>query len=399
MSATEDTEACNAARPTVVVFRRRMLAWSETFVARQALALPTWRPVFAAISRDASGEALLEGHACHLLDEHARHPGLARLALSASGYLPRRWRDTLIAEKPKLIHAHFVSSGVAAMPIARALDVPLIVTVHGYDVLNRRLSIRDRRKRSLLFETAACVTADSDFLLQRLLSLGCPAEKAVRHYVGTDIGADWQSADERDALRDDVPHVLFVGRLVAQKGCHDALEAFAQVRATMPEARMSILGDGPERSSLESRAKEIGGVEFLGVQPPATVRLALSQAWAMCCPSGYGTDGWQEAFGLVFIEAQACRTPVVSYRTGGIGEAIEDGVGGYTVAPGDLDALAERLRAILGDPALRQRMGEAGRARVMRDFDIAAQGAVLESIYENVLEVHAASGKQDSLAG
>lgn len=372
-------------KPTVIVFRRRMLAWSETFVARQAIALPTWRPVFAGISRDSSGEALLAGRTCHLLDEHARHPALARLAFSAAGRVSKGWRDAITAESPLLVHAHFVSSGVAAMPLARALDVPLIVTVHGYDVLDTRISARDQRRRSALFKMATRVTADSDFLLGRLLALGCPPEKAVRHYVGTDIDVEEQTEATREALRDSVPRVLFVGRLVTHKGCHDALEAFSRVRTTIPEARMSILGDGPERAALESRAAQIGGVEFHGVQPPEAVRQALAEAWVMCCPSGYGSNGWEEAFGLVFIEAQARRTPVVSYRTGGIGEAVENGVGGYTVEPGDLDALTERLGALLGDATLRREMGETGRARVVKGFDIVSQGAVLERLYSETL--------------
>ena len=383
-------ESSGSGGDTVIVFRRRLLAWSETFVAAQALALPTWRPVFAGLSRDASGAALLEGRPCHLLDEHAPHPPLARLALSAAARVPKGWRDAIAAERPRLVHAHFVSSGVAALPLARALGVPLVVTVHGYDVLDTRLSGRDRRRRAALFEAAARVTANSDFLLERLLALGCPPDKAVRHYVGTDTSVDLDTEAAREAARDALPRVLFVGRLVAHKGCHDAMEAFARVRAAMPEARMSILGDGPERAALERRAEAIGGIEFRGVQPPAAVRRALSEAWVMCCPSGFGSDGWQEAFGLVFIEAQARGTPVVSYRTGGIGEAIEDGVGGYAVEPGDLDALTTRLRALLGDPALRRGMGEAGRARVVAGFDIGSQGAVLEGIYADV--VAAATG-------
>ena len=375
-----------ASRPTVVVFRRRMLAWSETFVARQALALPTWRPVFAGISRDTSGDALLNGRECLLLNEHARVPALARLALSAAGKVSPHWYDAVAAERPHLVHAHFMSSGVAAVPLAQALDVPLVVTVHGYDVLDRKLSARDQRRRLALFDTAARITAVSDFLLERLIALGCPPEKATRHYIGTDIGLEQQTSEEQEAQRDSVPHVLFVGRLVALKGCHDALEAFARVRATLPEARMSILGDGPERAALESRAATIGGVEFQGVQPPEEVRRALSFAWVMCCPSGYSSDGGEEAFGLVFIEAQACRTPVLSYRTGGIGEAVKQGVGGYTVAPGDIDALTERLDDLLRNKALRRQLGMSGRARVVKEFNIATQGAKLERLYEDVLK-------------
>ena len=383
-------ESKRSSEDTVVVFRRRLLAWSETFVAAQALALPTWRPAFAGLSRDASGEALLGGRPHYLLDEHVRRPHLARLALSAAGCVPGGWLEAIATERPRLVHAHFVSSGVAALPLARALDVPLVVTVHGYDVLGTRLSRRDRRRRAALFEAAGRVIAVSDFLLERLLALGCPPSKAVRHYIGTDTGAE-PVPTVRKATRDSAPRVLFVGRLVARKGCHDALEAFSRVRSAIPEARMTFVGEGPERAALERRAAALGGVEFRGVQPPAAVRRAMSEAWVMCCPSGFGSDGWQEAFGLVFIEAQACGTPVVSYRTGGIGEAIEDGVGGYAVEPGDLDALTARLRALLGDAVLRRRMGEAGRERVVAGFDIGSQGAVLEGIYADAV-ANAAGG-------
>ena len=335
--------------------------------------------MFAGISREPSGAALLDGRAAYLLDEHTRRPALARLALSAAGRVAPRYLAALAAERPALVHAHFLSSGVAALPIARALGVPLVVTVHGYDVLDTRVSARDARRREALFARAARLVAVSDFLRERLLALGCPPAKAVRHYIGTDL-------DEPDeTARDPSPRVLFVGRLVAHKGCRDALEAFARVRAARPEARLSIVGDGPERAALERRAREIGGVEFHGVLPPPAVRHALARAWVLCNPSGVGDHGWQEAFGLVFIEAQARRTPVVSTRTGGIGEAVADGTSGYTVASGDTAALAERLLALLGDTGLRRRMGAAGRERVAERFDIAEQGVALERLYTDVL--------------
>jgi glycosyltransferase involved in cell wall biosynthesis len=77
---------------------------------------------------------------------------------------------------------------------------------------------------------------------------------------------------------------------------------------------------------------------------------------------------WQEPLGLINLEAGACRKPVVATRVGGIPEVVEDGVNGYLVEAGDVDALAARVAALISDPALRTRMGEAGRARVERDF-------------------------------
>lgn len=77
---------------------------------------------------------------------------------------------------------------------------------------------------------------------------------------------------------------------------------------------------------------------------------------------------WQEPLGLINLEAGACRKPVVATRAGGIPEVVEDGVNGYLVEPGDVDALTARVGALVADPALRVRMGEAGRARVEQDF-------------------------------
>ena len=79
---------------------------------------------------------------------------------------------------------------------------------------------------------------------------------------------------------------------------------------------------------------------------------------------------WQEPLGLINLEAAASRKPIVATRVGGIPEAVDDGVSGYLVEPGDVKALASRVAELIADPALRKRMGDAGRARVERDFTI-----------------------------
>jgi glycosyltransferase involved in cell wall biosynthesis len=77
---------------------------------------------------------------------------------------------------------------------------------------------------------------------------------------------------------------------------------------------------------------------------------------------------WQEPLGLINLEAGACRKPVVATRVGGIPEVIEDGMNGYLVESGDVETLAARVTALIADPALRQKMGEEGRATVEQNF-------------------------------
>lgn len=368
---------------SIVVFRRRLLAWSETFVARQALVLPTLRATFAGLSTDPSGLALLGDAARHTLAGSARHPRLARWWLSAFDRVDPDWVRAIAAERPMLVHAHFASSGASALPLARALGVPLIVTFHGYDVLQRGQGRRALARRRRVFEEAERLVAVSEFLRDALLEAGAPPERTVRHYIGTDVPGDLP--DER-ARSGSPPTIVFVGRLVAHKGCADAIEAFARVRAALPAARLRVLGDGPERAALEARARAVGAeVTFLGVCPPHRVRAELAAARVLCNPSRTGSDGWQEAFGLVYVEAQALGTPALGYASGGVPEAIEHGVTGWTVPEGDVDALSERLVALLSDDALHARMSLAARRRVRERFDLRVQCASLEALYADAV--------------
>lgn len=374
----------------MVVFRRRLLAWSETFVAAQALALPRWRATFAGLSTDPAGLHLIGDRERFTLDAIARRPRLARWRLSALGLPDARWVAAIRATRPRLVHAHFASSAATALPLARALGVPLVATFHGYDVLDTSAGRRALARRARVFEQAALMTADSDFLRDALVRAGAPAGRVVRHYVGTDTGAgaapDADAGTGSSTAGTDAPLVLFVGRLVAHKGCGDLLDAFARVRGALPDARLRVLGDGPERAALERRAAGIGHVEFAGVRGPEEVRRELARARVLCAPSRASAEGWREAFGLVFIEAQATGVPVVSCASGGIVEAVADGESGFLVPEGDVPAIAERLLRLLTDDALHARMARAGRARTVERFDLRRQCAVLETLYERALD-------------
>ena len=368
------------------MFRRRLLAWSETFVARQALALPTWRATFAGLSTDPSGLALLGDASRHALAERARRPRLARWALSALDRPDPAWVRAIAAERPSLVHAHFASSGASALSLARALDVPLVVTCHGYDVLQAGQGRRAEARRRRVFAEADRLIAVSDFLREAMLAVGAPAERTVRRYVGTDVpAAALPDTDLAPGTSPTPPRIVFVGRLVAHKGCADALEAFRHVRAAIPDARLRVLGDGPERAALEARGRDVGNVDFLGVRPPHEVRAELAAARALCNPSRVGADGWQEAFGLAHIEAQALGTPALGYATGGVAEAIEDGVTGWAVPEGDVRALAARLVALADDDALHRRTAAAARRRVRERFDVRDRCAELETLYGDVV--------------
>ncbi|MDX2193209.1 MAG: glycosyltransferase family 4 protein [Gemmatimonadales bacterium] len=171
--------------------------------------------------------------------------------------------------------------------------------------------------------------------------------------------------------------LLAVSQLIRAKGLDVALAALAQMRTT--DARLALVGDGPERAALEQRADALGvraRVDFLGVRND--VERLLVEADALVHPAR-----WQEAFGYVLAEAMACGRPVVASATGGVPEIVVDGETGFLVPPEDPAALASALDR-LTDAALRARLGEAGRARAEALFGLEASTAKLVAWCEEV---------------
>jgi colanic acid/amylovoran biosynthesis glycosyltransferase len=114
----------------------------------------------------------------------------------------------------------------------------------------------------------------------------------------------------------------------------------------------------------------------------------MKKASIFCLPSVTAEDGDAEGLGNVFLEASACMKPVVGTFHGGIPEAVHEGVNGFLVPERDVNALSEHLLFLLKNPHLRRRMGDAGRKRVEKEFNILYQTKMLEQIYQHVINNH-----------
>ena len=151
-----------------------------------------------------------------------------------------------------------------------------------------------------------------------------------------------------------VPTAIFAGRVTVQKGVHVLVDAWRSVVADLPEARLLIAGDGPERARLERMAPP--GVVFLGALSSEELGQLAGTAWIQVVPSlGF------EPFGLVTAEAMMRGRAVIASRVGGTPELVRDGVTGSLVDAGDPNALAAKLTIALRDRSLCERMGEQGR--------------------------------------
>lgn len=366
-------------RPVVAIWRSRWLPPSETFIRDHVSTLNRWQPLKLGLFDEPSSL----GMGADFAPFH--RTGLGRYFHSVASRT-QYWgvyRGIIQQYQPLLLHAHFGPDAVTALPIARRYGLPLVVTFHGYDLTRQAhgdLAGPYLRGLHEVFDEADLLLPASRFLASRLLELGAPASKVHVHYLGIPLG---ERVGEPAAPRSGV---LFVGRLTEGKGVRDLMSAYRQLPARLRALHpLRIVGEGPMGAQLRQTVAEMhqGQITFAGWQTPESVAASMRSASAFCAPSHTAADGWTEGFGLVFLEAAREGLPVVSYATGGIPEAVEDGVTGLLAAEGDVAGLSERLESILRDVDLAHEMGQAGQRRV-EEFDVVKQTALLEDIYDRI---------------
>lgn len=362
--------------PRVLIFKETLLPPSETFILAQMQALRRFDPVLAGLERTRPSIPLPEKPV--LLSDQAPFISNIRAKLYRRTGVAPFFHRAVERARPSLIHAHFASGGRSALPLARALGVPLVVTLHGSDVTVRG-SHREIYRH--LGEHASKFLCVSKFIRERALDAGFPEEKLCVHHIGIDRRLF--SPSERAGLSN---NVLFVGRLVEKKGCEYLLRAMQKVQHEQPECGLTIIGDGPLRTSLEGLAQELGVLcNFRGAQPTGVVREALSSVKVFCVPSVTAANGDSEGLPTVLAEAQAMGIPVVSTTHGGIPEIIVNGVNGLLVPERDAGSLAAALVLLLGDGQRWRQFHQAALHNVELHFDLQAQTAQLESMYSETI--------------
>ena len=376
----------HATGPLVVgIFRSTLLSNTEGFISRQAEAVPGVVPYYLGLTRVA-GSPLPD----RVQVSRWRPTPLRKLAFVV-GRDPA-FNTILRRLQPALLHAHFGPDAAMLLPTARRLGIPLVVTFHGYDVMLPDEFHRSPpgrlwlHRRAAVFAQAELLIAVSDAVRARLIELGAPRNKVVRHYIGVDTDVfRGDSEEERDPA-----NVLFVGRLAEVKGLGDLLEAAAVARSSTPSLTLTVVGDGPLSDQLRARAAQLElPVQYITSATQQQLAALMARATLLCAPSKTTAHGQREAFGLVLAEAQASGLPVVAYRSGGTGEALTHEVGGLLVPEGDVAGLEHALTELLTHPAQRAAMGAAGRDDAHRRFDLATQSAQLGEMYRAAIAHHA----------
>ena len=377
-------------RQNFIVYREDLLGASETFVVGQSESLPHFSPFYVGLRRR-SGLTPPESQV-HIVGGEGLAGKVQRARFKLVGS-SRELQSMLAAKNPTLIHAHFAPDGSNAIALARSLDLPLIVTLHGYDVCvdDSLLPSLYLRRRELLKARASRFICVSDFVRQQAIAKGFPAEKLIVHYTGIDVEAFSGGPHVSCA-----PVVLFVGRLVAKKGCEYLIRAMVRVQEVAPAASLIVIGDGPLREELQSQAlATLRNFRFIGEQEPTVVRNYMNHSKVFCTPSVRAQSGDAEGFGMIFAEAQAMGLPVASFVSGGIPEAVADGQTGFLVPERDVDSLSMKLLLLLSDKDIWTTMSDAGQLRARKLFDIRKQATHLEKIYDDVMSEWNASSRSE----
>lgn len=262
--------------------------------------------------------------------------------------------------RPDVVHAHWiVPGGLAAWVASWITRTPYIVTVHGADAyaLNGRLA---RWLRGLVIARA-----------QRVI----PVSRDIASVLGLDTSTALPmgiEVDTWDLPRQPVKRLcgsfVFVGRLAEKKGLTIALRALAK----LPDAHLTIVGDGPERTKLETLTKRLrigNQVTFEGAQPHGRVIECLRKANAALIPSVVASSGDQDGTPLVLAEALALGTPVIASRLGGIVDVVDDTVASL-VPPGDVDKLAEAMSFAMANQQMVEERAARARSGALKTVDL-----------------------------
>jgi D-inositol-3-phosphate glycosyltransferase len=274
-----------------------------------------------------------------------------------------------------LIHAHYWLSGVAALTLKRRWSVPVLQMFHTLARLKNRVArsaaeleplVRVEEETRIVSDADRIVAANVVERAELLRDYGAHASRiaTIPCGVDTDLFTPGDRAEARRGLGlDDRPVLLWVGRIAPIKGLDTLLDTVARLREAGRDMRLLVVGgeaDEPtngHETSLRRRIAALGlgeSVRFVGPQPQSVLPLYYAAADVTVLPSYY------ESFGMVALEAMACGSPVIASRVGGLVTTVRDGVTGFLVPDGDVEALAERIETLVGDPELRWRLGREG---------------------------------------
>jgi glycosyltransferase involved in cell wall biosynthesis len=308
-----------------------------------------------------------------------RYPGrIVLLSFLRGVYLSR----LLSARRAQHLHAHFaLGANVVAMLAARFCDLPFSFTTHAVDLFARPVWLC----RSLQAARFAVTISryNRDFIAQ-----ACSDDLAEKvHVIHAGIAPRAFVMGHRPTA--ERPRILSVGRLVEKKGHRYLIEALAELRQHGYDFEAIIAGEGPERPVLTRLIAEhdlAGQVRLLGAVTQDRVRQLYAESDIFVLPCIVARDGDRDGIPVSLMEAMASGLPVVSTRVSGIPELVTHEQEGLLVEQGNITGLAVTMARLLADATARERLGRAGREKILQKFDVRCNIAELAALFTQAVD-------------
>lgn len=379
---------------TIAVYQPNFLSVSMTFIYRQLLGVADeFFPIV--LTKKLANENLFPYPHIYVAGPSVLEDVYSRFLRRAAGHfgtMSRRGRDycarVLVENDARLVHAHFGSSGIEILPVAKSEGLPLLVTFHGADA-SKFLESRSYVSKLRELFAYAHIIAVSKRMADELVALGADEKRTFALYIGAPL-EDFAFVDRKPVMAKkadgETIHFLQVANFIEKKGHAYTLRAFRDFSHFYPNCDLTLAGDGRLRSSMEQLCRELeitDRVRFVGaVAKPEVIRL-MNSADVFLHHSVTAKDGNMEGIPTVLMEAMATGLIVFSTFHAGIPELINDGVSGFLVNERDVAGYSEKLIHCLEHS---ETVGQSARETVSERFDLRKQNEKLKGVYRAVTE-------------
>ncbi|MBL7983249.1 MAG: glycosyltransferase [Flavobacteriales bacterium] len=367
----------NTPLPRIAIATPKADAYSETFIAAHIQRIPG---VVRVLVEGNLPRQVLNGPRLIRAGRTGRALDLAEAVAhgtTVEGLIARRVARVLRRDRIDVVLAEYGDTGNAMLEPCRRAGCALVVHFFGYDA-HRGDVIAANNGYKQVFAQAKALVVVSRAMEEQLVRLGAPREKVVYNSCGADVQR-FSAARPADAP----PHFLAVGRFVDKKAPHLLLEAFRQVLAQRPQARLTMVGKGPLWESCAGLVKALGlqeQVSLPGVLAPEAIAERLRKSRAFVQHSVLAHNGDSEGTPVAILEAMAAGVPVVATAHAGIADVVPQGECGLLCAEHDVSAMAAHMIALVDDPQRAGAMGSAARAHVEAHYRMETSIDVLHAV-------------------
>lgn len=384
-------------KPVMAVYSQTFLTISMTFIYRQMMGISEWFRPIVLTSKTVNSDAFPYSPVYEKSVNGLTNRVVSKLYRTIAGKTTfispaqfKYWRDACRKHNVRLIHAHFGPGGLQMLALAKSLNIPLIVTFHGFDASALLKSSVYKANIKNLFDYADVICV-SKFFRDRLKNYGINFNKTKIHYIGIPL-EDFEFVRRKPIYlkyqNNEILRFLQVSNFVEKKGHCYTIEAFYKILKLYPKIQITFAGDGPLRKEIEGRCRLLGlsdKVTFTGKVVKKQVVELMHQSDVFVHHSITAKNGDQEGIPTVIMEAMATGLPVISTYHSGIPELIQDGVNGFLVPERDVEEYAQKIKALL---KYSEDIGQRAFDKVNRDFNMTPQNEKLAIIYKEAINEH-----------